>query len=196
MAKESGREIVNLVHLPNSEVTSTCPFSLSTLARTTSSPTPRPETSVTVPLVLNPGKKMRSRRWTWVQSATSCSSTSPLSIAAFCRRSGSMPWPSSSRINSTLPPSCLAPSLMVPVSVLPDLRRALGVSMPWSRAFRSKWTRGSPICSRMRLSMVVCSPSTLKLTFLPNCRLRSRTALGKVFNTSASGSMRISMLRC
>ena len=58
---ESGSRMRNVVPTPGSESTSMPPPKRFTAARTTSRPTPRPETRLTSSLVENPGAKMRSR---------------------------------------------------------------------------------------------------------------------------------------
>jgi hypothetical protein len=55
MARVSGRRMLNVVPLPSSDCISTCPYSASMLLFTTSMPTPRPDTSVTVLAVDEPG---------------------------------------------------------------------------------------------------------------------------------------------
>ena len=60
MARVSGRRSVTLVPAPGLLETSMVPRRLSTRCRTTSMPTPRPETSVTCLAVEKPGSKMQS----------------------------------------------------------------------------------------------------------------------------------------
>ena len=73
MAKVSGKRMMKRVPCPVVEVTSTPPPSIRMLLRTTSSPTPRPETSLTVSAVENPGTKINSS--TCPGSATASTAT-------------------------------------------------------------------------------------------------------------------------
>ncbi len=59
IASVSGRKMRKVVPWPSSVVISTRPLIDSMLRRTTSMPTPRPETSVTFSAVEKPGAKMR-----------------------------------------------------------------------------------------------------------------------------------------
>ena len=59
MASVSGSRTVMVVPLPGTESISTVPRRASMARLTTSMPTPRPETLVTVSEVEKPGKKMR-----------------------------------------------------------------------------------------------------------------------------------------
>ena len=61
LASVSGVRICMVVPLPACVVTWTVPFNLSMTERTTSIPTPRPETSVTAAAVLKPGSKIKLR---------------------------------------------------------------------------------------------------------------------------------------
>ena len=68
------------VPCPSVLATSMRPWSASTAARTASSPTPRPEVSVTSVRVLKPGRKMRSRIWLSFIRASSSAGATPAGL--------------------------------------------------------------------------------------------------------------------
>ena len=105
MASVSGIFILMVVPRSRRLSMSTVPPIFSTLVRTTSMPTPRPEKCVTRSAVENPGRKTRltsSRS----PSRSACSGVMSLAWMAFSRtRCGSIPLPSSVISMMTLPPS-------------------------------------------------------------------------------------------
>ncbi len=66
--------------------------------------------------------------------------------------------------------------------------------MPWSTAFRTRCTSGSPMRSITFLSSSVSAPLTSRLTCLPLALARSRTTRWKRLNTVAMGSIRAVMM--
>ena len=95
MASVSGILTVKLVPSPLVEVTSTVPPICSILVRTTSMPTPRPDTLVTLAAVEKPGAKMK--RWICASDIFSISASvaSPFASAVALIFSVSRPRPSS-----------------------------------------------------------------------------------------------------
>ena len=156
---------MNLVPTPCTVSTSTRPFSRSMDFSTTSSPTPRPETSVIASRVEKPWAKMSCT--TSRSESASSPFSSPRATALACTRAASMPAPSSMIVITTWFDSWVAESRIVPVGVLPRATRSAGVSMPWSTLLRIRWTSGSPISSMIALSMRVFSPSRISSMSLP-----------------------------
>ena len=156
--------------------------------RTTSMPTPRPDTSVTTSAVEKPGAKIS------IQTSLSgmLSDTSmPRSRAFFRIFSRFMPLPSSRTSITIEPPWCEAARVKVPVSDLPALIRSSGDSIPWSRLLRTKCVNGSVIFSTRPLSSSVASPCVTRLIFLSSLFARSRNMRGKRLKTVDMGIMRI-----
>ena len=105
IASVSGILIVNVEPLPSSDLTSTVPPIFSMLVRTTSMPTPRPETLVTTLAVEKPAlNTKRSTCWS-VMLSSSLSVVRPFSSAFALIRSASMPAPSSLISMMMWPPS-------------------------------------------------------------------------------------------
>ena len=183
--------MMNLVPTPGTVSTSIRPLRRSMDFSTTSSPTPRPERSVTASRVEKPCEKMSCT------ASRSLRVSSPLrmprSTALRYTRAASMPAPSSMMVITTWLESWAAERRMVPVRVFPAATRASGVSMPWSTLLRMRWTRGSPISSMMALSTRVVSPSRMSSISLPCSWARSRTRRGKRSKTWRTGSMRMSI---
>ena len=115
---------MNLVPTPRTVSTSTRPFSRSMDFSTTSSPTPRPETSVIASRVEKPWAKM-SCTTSRSESASSPFSR-PRATALACTRAASMPEPSSMIVITTWFDSWAAESRIVPVGVLPRATRSAG----------------------------------------------------------------------
>ena len=165
----------------------------STFRLTTSSPTPRPETSVTFSAVEKPGAK---------RSAQTSSSESPLSLSMIPLASAlrtilsrSRPRPSSTIVTTTEPPEWQAERCTCPVRSFPAAARSSGNSIPWSTALRIMWTSGSPTASTMLRSISVSSPSDVNSTSLPIFCERSRERRAIFWNVDLSGTMRIAIER-
>ena len=142
---------------------------------TTSMPTPRPETSVTVSVVENPGANS-SCVTASADGAWEGSTVVPSSRARFRTASASTPRPSSSTSITILPPVCLAEMRTVAVPGLPARTRSSGsASTPWSIALRTGSARESVMPSTTCLSSSISSPSRTHLTDFPDSRERSRT---------------------
>ena len=193
MASVRGILIFRVVPCPCLLWTSTVPPVFSMLVRTTSIPTPRPETLVTFSAVEKPGMKMRrriSRSPMWVARSAVMM---PRSMALRRTLSGSIPAPSSVISMLTCPPSWNARKCRRPVAGLPAATRASAVSMPWSIELRTMWTSGSLIASMTVRSSSVSLPSSSRSTCLPHVSDRSRTTRGSLFHTLAMGCMRVRM---
>ena len=105
MASVSGILMVNVVPRPCSERMSTVPPISSIFVLTTSMPTPRPDTEVTLAAVEKPGWKMNFATWASLIRSTSESVAMPLS-AAFLRMAAKFrPLPSSAISMVIEPPS-------------------------------------------------------------------------------------------
>jgi hypothetical protein len=161
------------------------------LCTTTSSPTPHPDTSITVRTVEKPSVKI-----SWIASrseSASSSVTRPRSSARRRTSRASIPPPSSTRVITTWFDSWAAESTIVPDAGFPRAARTAGASMPWSTALRMRWTSGSPISSMTALSTRVSSPCRTSSTCLPCWRARSRTRR-EALEDVADGSIRTSMI--
>ena len=99
IARVSGIRTRTVVPVPGTLPISTAPPIASMFVRTTSMPTPRPDTSVTVAAVENPGSKMYWRTRSSGRSAACSALTSPLATAFFRTASTGIP-PPSSRIST------------------------------------------------------------------------------------------------
>ena len=190
-ASVSGSDRMKREPAPGVDCTTTRPPTSWMFLRTTSMPTPRPETSDTSAAVEKPGAKI---------SMSICSSvrvwprsTSALSMALASTRSRSMPRPSSSISMKMRPDRCSAARWMVPSAGLPTAMRSSGVSMPWSRALRIRWVRGSDNCSITVLSTSVFSPLITSRACLPSLVDRSRTRRGALENSALTGWARMAM---
>ncbi len=171
MARVNGRVRRNAVPSPGRLVTSMRPRRASTRSRTTSSPTPRPESVPAVSRVEKPGSKIRRNS---VSGSGRASEGSMFrATARFRTASASMPAPSSAMRMATLPPAWRAEMEMRPVSGFPAAFRSAGGSMPWSRQFRSRWTIGSRRPSMTLLSNSVSPPAVRNVAGLPSRSERS-----------------------
>ena len=95
IASVSGMRILMVVPQPTVLVRSTLPPMRSIEVRTTSIPTPRPETLVTCSAVEKPGRKIRSRTSRGSIRASCSRVTTPRRTATSPMCRGSMPLPSS-----------------------------------------------------------------------------------------------------
>src|SRR6266496_2059968 len=192
MARVKGSCMVKRVPAPGMVSASMKPFRRSMHFTTTSRPTPRPLSSVTVSAVEKPSAKM-----SWMASRSVRWSASPMipRSRAFRRTSAaSIPAPSSAMVITTWFDSWAAESRMVPVADLPLARRSPGLSIPWSTLLRIMWTRGSPSSSMIALSTRVSSPCRISSISFPCWRLRSRTRRGNRSKTFRMGSIRTAMI--
>ncbi|MNE06566.1 hypothetical protein D3C80_991580 [compost metagenome] len=130
MLSVRGMRMVKRVPCPSTEVSSTAPPMASILVRTTSMPTPRPDTAVTEAAVEKPGRKISWRASASLMVAAWAGVISPASTALSRRRAAGRPRPSSAISIRMAPPSCRADRAMRPVSGLPAARRCSGVSSP------------------------------------------------------------------
>ena len=106
IANDSGRRKAKVVPAPGRLSTFTTPCRSSTIQRlTTSIPTPRPEISVIIGLVLKPGKKIRSTTSCSLSASAFSSVMKPLRTALSRTASIGMPLPSSAISITTQPPS-------------------------------------------------------------------------------------------
>ena len=137
MASVSGILMVNVVPRPRIDLTSMVPPIWSILARTTSMPTPRPETLVILSTVEKPAVKMKFCTCASVILSTSASEATPTAMALALMRSRSRPRPSSETSMMMWPPSWQADRRMVPRSGFPAASRCAGVSRPWSAELRT-----------------------------------------------------------
>ncbi len=180
MARVSGMVTRMTVPWPSVDVRSTLPPIFSMLVRTTSMPTPRPDTLVTASAVEKPGRKTRSRTARRLMAASSSGVTRPFSTALRPTRAGSMPAPSSAISMTTWPDSWYARRVSVPRRGLPAASRASGVSMPWSTELRTTWVSGSLTASSRVRSSSVSRPCMTRSTSLPHWADRSRTTRGSL----------------
>ncbi len=130
IARVIGRVTVIFVPMPCSLWTSITPPSLLMFVLTTSIPTPRPEISLSSPLVETPGMKIRLRISARLIARASSAEMTPRRTLASRRRVVSMPPPSSSISMTTWLPFWKALSAIVPSAGLPTASRSLRVSIP------------------------------------------------------------------
>ena len=154
-------------------------------------PTPRPETSVTMAVVLKPGRKISSTASASDREAACSALIIPLRTALSRIAGSGMPPPSSLTSTTTPPESWRAVRRTVPQAGLPARWRRSGASMPWSTALRSRWRMGSPRRSMIWRSSSISVPATTHSTSRPMELARSRTMRGAASNTMARGSMRM-----
>ena len=102
----------------------------SMFARTTSMPTPRPETAVTFLAVLRPGSQISALRSRMLSSVASSALRMPAAMAFSTSLSPSMPLPSSTMPMRISLPVWRAEICSRPISRLPAAWRSAGVSMP------------------------------------------------------------------
>ncbi len=126
IASVSGSRIETVVPSPGALSTAMVPRRSSTLRRTTSIPTPRPERSVTSGAVENPGWKISALRSASRRRLVSI----PRSAAAWRMPARSSPAPSSATSMTMLPASRRARSVSRPAGGLPAAARRSGGSMP------------------------------------------------------------------
>ena len=175
------------------EAISTPPPRDSMLRRTTSMPTPRPDTSVTSCAVENPASNSSCQT---SESDASAGSERPRCAARARINSRSSPRPSSDTSITTLPPRWLAARLTVPVGGFPAATRTSGDSSPWSTELRTRCVSGSEIFSISPRSSSVVSPDVVNSTCLPSRADSSRTIRGNRANTSEIGTIRMARTAC
>ena len=189
MDRVSGMLMVKVVPWPGSESMSIRPPSCLTSVLTTSMPTPRPATWLTVSAVEKPGSMIMfssSSRGTLMPG-----SSRPRSTALRCTASRSMPAPSS-RMRSTMSePSRAKLSSMVPVSGLPAMRRCDGDSMPWAMALRSMCSMGGMTRSSTLRSSSPSMPCSFSSTCLPSSAAVWRTMRRRRGAWLEKGTMRV-----
>ena len=105
MASVSGILMVTEEPSPATDLTSMVPPIWSILVRTTSMPTPRPDTEVTAAAVEKPGAKMNLWIWASVIFSSSASLTRPFEMALALIRSVLRPRPLSAMQIRIWPPS-------------------------------------------------------------------------------------------
>ena len=163
--------MVRVVPCPSRLATSTMPRSAVTLRRTTSIPTPRPDSSVTLSAVEKPGRKISS----WIsRSLSDCASpTRPRSSARARIRARSRPAPSSATCTTSLARLVVGPQGDGGDRVLAAaLRRAVAARRRGRAALRIMWVRGSRSCSTTARSASTSSPSTTRRACLPRTSKR------------------------
>ena len=190
MASVNGRRILNVLPSPYFVLTSTSPPRASIFDFTTSSPTPRPDTSVTFSAVEKLGLNNKSiASLSVMTSACSCVIV-PFSTAFAFTFSVSIPLPSSRTSITTLLPSWNASRKIEPTSLLPRSFLISALSRPWAAEFLNKCIIGSPISSITVLSSSVSSPDIYNSIFLPSFLFRSRIIRGNLLNTLSIGIIR------
>ena len=163
----------------------------STLVRTMSRPTPRPEIVLTLPAVVKLGRNTNCS----AEGSSSAPMRSCVPMPSATARSrtfaASMPRPSSRTVMVTLAASRRAETRISPVSGFPALRRCSGVSMPWSTALRIRWVSGSRTASINCRSSSIAPPSATNVTFFPSFALRSSTSRPRLANSRSHGCVRM-----
>ncbi len=129
MARVTGRRTVTVVPRPGVVRISTLPPSVRTRVYTASTPTPRPEMSVTRSAVENPGRATR-RISSSSLTSRAASSTSPMARAFSSTRARSIPRPSSLTRITTDERSRSALSVRRPGRGFPAATRSSGISTP------------------------------------------------------------------
>jgi hypothetical protein len=161
----SGRISLNDVPLPASVAVSIRPPIATTSERTTSIPTPRPASSVTLVAVEKPGAKIRLASSTSVGSADP--SSSPISRPLRRMRSRSRPAPSSRISTPTSLPSCESATMIEPAASLPAALRLSGDSIPCVTQLRSRCSKAPVIRSSTPRSISIEPPTMSSRTCLP-----------------------------
>ena len=190
IASVIGRVRVKTVPFPGSVETSTNPPREASINLTTSSPTPRPEVSDTVSLVLKPASNMNSR--ISFSSRSSLVVIIPRATALFLTFPTSMPRPSSDISMTTLLPLWRARSSRDPASGLPLFFLSAGFSSPWSMAFRTICISGSTTSSARNLSISVSSPKKVRFISFPEIFAYRLTTWPSLLNICPMGTIRIS----
>ena len=165
------------------------PRKASTLRRTTSIPTPRPETSVTSRAVENPGAKMSAK--ISVSLSRASAATSPFSMARSRTASPSIPAPSSATRIRTWRRSAAPKDGWLPRGGFPAARRTSGDSMPWSMLLRIRCISGSFNWSITVLSSSVSAPSIGEFHFLVQIARQVVDQPRKRSKVARIGSMRM-----
>ena len=130
IASVSGTRTRTVVPRPATLWMSTVPLIASMFVRTTSMPTPRPETLVTWAAVEKPGSKMNCSTRSSGSVAAWSALTSPRATALARTASTAIPAPSSATSITTWPLSWKARSRSRPARGLPAAARTSGGSMP------------------------------------------------------------------
>ena len=194
MLRVSGICRLNSVPWPGALVTLMLPPTFSRFWRTTSSPTPRPETLLTTSAVEKPGSKIRLRILSRPIALRSAAVMRPVAMALAAMRSSSSPRPSSEMTMLMVLPDWRAAMASSPISRLPPARRADGGSIPWSMALRIRWVSGSRIVSIISRSSSTSPPSRSTITCLPSSAERSRTSRGSAPNRVSIRCIRIRVM--
>ena len=161
---------------------------------TTSSPTPRPEISVTMSRVENPGSKVRRAISASVGMASA--SSSPRSTARLRMSRRSRPRPSSATCTVTTWPRRATVRVMVPAGGLPARARASGSSRPWSTALRRMCSKGSVNWFSTSASTRISWPTTTSCACLPVATAVWRTLRCRRGTMVSTGAMRVCEVRC
>ena len=126
---EIGNSSENRVACPGFERIRTTPPTVLAMSCTTSSPTPRPEISVTASLVEKPGRKRNSSSSASFKRAAISAEASPLRMTFSRSLAGSTPRPSSVTVIWSVPALWRASRRIRPLASLPSRTRSSGGSI-------------------------------------------------------------------
>ena len=187
---------MTVVPFPNSVCSSTVPPRLSTLALTTSIPTPRPEMLVTCSAVVTPLRNTKLAICFGLMRSVRLEGNNPFDAAARLTRSTSIPAPSSETSMRTSSQSRYARTMRQPSGDFPASTLRDGISTPWSMELRTKCISGALISSRISLSSSKSWPSRCRQTRLPPARARSLARRGKRAQSTPIGCVRACLDSC
>ena len=186
--------MVKLEPSPATDLTSMVPPIWSMLVRTTSMPTPRPETLVTVAAVEKPGAKMNL----WICASVIFSSSASVA-RPFCDRLGLDPLGVEAAAVVGDADDDVAALVIggeadgALLRLAGGAARSAGVSRPWSAELRTMWVSGSLIRSSTWRSSSVSAPCISSSICLPSSAERSRTMRGSFCQALPIGCMRVFM---
>ena len=194
MASVSGILMVTVEPSPATDLMSMVPPIWSILVRTTSMPTPRPETEVTAAAVEKPGAKMNLWIWASVIFSSSASLTRPfcecLGLDPLGVETAAVVGDADDDVAALVIGGQPDGALLAPCRAA---SRSAGVSRPWSAELRTMCVSGSLIRSSTWRSSSVSAPCISSSICLPSSPERSRTMRGSFCQALPIGCIRVFM---
>ena len=189
VASEEGSESSNEVPLPLSVEIEIFPLRRSVSVLTTSSPTPRPESSEIVSFVENPDSNRNWSKSFCCILEISFARSGYFEIAFFWILEKSIPRPSSLTVTKILLEFCVTEIETLPFLDFFAFFRSCGVSIPWSIAFLTRWIKIFGSFSRIDLSIVISEWGISNSTFLFNFNDSSAIECFKGIKIISKGSI-------